>query len=144
MSGLGDKLKPMVNEIVKEKGALALFALFLREGAPARWDCVIAAPWADPSKRETYDYFVAKLSNYLTKQELLQIAGIVPLAMHDPELAEILKHTLVRNTDKSGWGWSRWGKPFLGEPVQEAIILAADWAELQPGRDSWHLGGART
>ena len=39
-------------EIAQKKGDFSLFALFLREDAPDRWDLLVSAPWASSNKQE--------------------------------------------------------------------------------------------
>jgi hypothetical protein len=42
-----EKLKKAEAATAAERGAYALFALFLRKDAPGRWDLLVSAPWIE-------------------------------------------------------------------------------------------------
>ncbi len=75
MNDIIKKLASLAKEIVEEKG-LKLFALVLREDAIV-WDLLAAASWIDQDRKEALDYLVQKVQATLTKQELLDLSGIV-------------------------------------------------------------------
>lgn len=69
------------SQIAQEKGDFALFALFMREGAPNRWDLIVSAPWA-ADEQQTVRYFVEQIKMRLGEQELVGLSRIVVV---DPE-----------------------------------------------------------
>jgi hypothetical protein len=79
MRDLLDKLRQIKEEIVQEKGELALFGLFEREDAWERWDLIVAARWTAVGLRASIDYVIDKMREHLTLREFLQIARVVPL-----------------------------------------------------------------
>jgi hypothetical protein len=84
MKELLDKLKNVQTEIAQERGNVALFAIFEREGGLARWDLIVAAPWAAEGLRRSIDYIIKKLREQMTLAEFLQISQVVPLLPSAP------------------------------------------------------------
>lgn len=89
-------MKQLVEDMVKverslaqKKGAFNLFALFLREDAPGKWDVLIAAPWAAKGQITTLRDVATELQRSLTKEELLQLSRIVVIDQRDPALDAI-------------------------------------------------------
>lgn len=76
---LVEKLKPAIQEIVAEKGAVSLVALFLREDAPGVWDLVIAAPWArdDARYRDNLNDVISVIKKHLRTDEFLNLSRII-------------------------------------------------------------------
>ncbi len=64
------------SQIAQERGDFALFALFMREGAPNRWDLIVSAPWA-ADEQQTVEYFVEQIKMKLGEQELVNLSRIV-------------------------------------------------------------------
>ena len=64
------------SNIAKEKGDFALFALFLREDLPDRWDLVVAAPWAT-DRKSALEYFVSKIKSQMGAPVLTDLSRIV-------------------------------------------------------------------
>lgn len=86
-------MKDFVNELQsverllsKEKGAFNLFALFLREDAPEKWDLLIAAPWVEEDKAETLKRVSKELQKRLSKEELLKLSRVVIIDQSNPAL----------------------------------------------------------
>jgi hypothetical protein len=86
-------MKEFVDHLIKlerllsdKKGAFNLFALFLREDAPDKWDLVMAAPWLERNKPDTLKYVVEELQKSLRKHELLKLSRIVIFDQRNPGL----------------------------------------------------------
>jgi hypothetical protein len=86
MNQLVEDLIKVEQSLAQKKGALNLFALFLREDAPGKWDVLIAAPWAEKGKIGTLRDVAAELQRSLNKAELLQLSRIVVIDQSDPAL----------------------------------------------------------
>src|SRR5256885_49548 len=74
------------NEIIGERGDLALFALFLREDAEDRWDLLVSAPWLERNEAAGLRYLSKKLMTRLSERELLEISRVVLIEQSDPGL----------------------------------------------------------
>ena len=84
------------NEIIRERGDLALFALFLREDAEDRWDLLVSAPWLERNEAAGLRYLSKKLMTKLSERELLEISRVVLIEQSDPGLRSLLKSTIVK------------------------------------------------
>ena len=84
------------NEIIEERGDLALFALFLREDAEDRWDLLVSAPWLEQDEAAGLRYLSKKLMTKLSERELLEISRVVLIEQSDPGLRSLLKSTTVK------------------------------------------------
>lgn len=120
MKDLADKIANVEREIAKEKGPFALFALFLREDAPDRWDLVISAPWAGEDKRETLNYLVAEIKSHLKPEDLISLSRIVVVEPSDEPVRAInraidVEHGKVEVKDSQ----------FFGLPIKHAYIITS-------------------
>jgi HEPN domain-containing protein len=95
MRRLIKKLVTIENEISVEKGDFSLLAFFLQDGAPNRWDLVVAAPWIEKEKKkksekEILRYFVDKLKSHFTNETFfgLDIEQAYFITVKQPELTE--------------------------------------------------------
>src|SRR5208283_5659406 len=61
MKEIVQKLVEAEREMAEEKGPFLIFALFLREDAPDRWDVIVAAPWVTADKAGALQYIANKL-----------------------------------------------------------------------------------
>ena len=106
MKKIVDKLAGVYSQILSEKGAVFLFALFLRDEAPDRWDLVLSGPWADASNKESFDYVATKLREALTNQELVRLSRIVIAPPDSPVVQSVAAPNeataMSRSTSKTG------------------------------------------
>ena len=65
MKQVAEKLRNMERQVAEEKGPVSLFGLFLREGAPDKWDLVVSAPWIDENKEAGLAYPAKSLRSAL-------------------------------------------------------------------------------
>ncbi len=78
-----EKLKSVLHKLEKEQGRILVFALFLREDSPARWDLVVAAPWLDSGDVESYKIVATKVQHLLNSDEIIQLSRVVILDADD-------------------------------------------------------------
>lgn len=86
MKELVDKLSAIERETSLEKGDYNLFALFLREDSPNKWDILVSANWIDENKEKALKYLAQKIQTEFTSEELVQIARIVIIDGGNPAL----------------------------------------------------------
>jgi hypothetical protein len=84
------KFRPMEVEVAAEKGDFELFALFLREDSPGKWDLIVAAPWIVADKREALFYLSRQVKQKLGPTELPILSRIVILEKGDRILEDLL------------------------------------------------------
>jgi len=94
MKELIDKLKQQEQVMANEKGPFDLFALFLREDAPGKWDLVVAAEWIKKDKEVSFKYIADIIQKVLSKEELLKLSRIVLIDESNPALEAI--HSALR------------------------------------------------
>jgi len=106
---LTEKFAELEAHIAEEKGPFVLFALFMREGAPNRWDLIVSAPWAGDDKRGVVDYFVDQIKSRLGAESLICLSRIVVINPEDPDVQALNREIQVehgriemRDTDFSG------------------------------------------
>lgn len=86
MKEIVEKLKQQENNMAQEKGPFDLFALFLREDAPDKWDLVVAAQWIEKNKQEALKYITKALQKSLTQSEILKLSRIAIIDESNPAL----------------------------------------------------------
>lgn len=134
MEELITKLLAMEKDLSHEKGGLSLFALFLREDSPDKWDLVVSAQWLSQDKKLGLVLLAKELSNRLTTQELLKVSRIVPIDINNPQLKSIHKalnveHSIVEMRDSN----------FFGLMIKHAYFFASRKdISLQPNETKNH------
>ena len=109
MKEIVEKLKQQEQTISQEKGAFDLFALFLREDAPDKWDLVVAAKWIEENKEEALKYISKAIQETLTHSELLQLSRIAIIDESNPALeafqrAMHVEHGMAEIKDSNFFG----------------------------------------
>lgn len=117
---LSDKFRELESRIAEEKGDFVLFALFMRDDSPDRWDLIVAAPWVASDKRDAVDYFVNQIKSRLGEQGLTSLSRIVvvdflDLAVQALNTAVQIEHGGVEIRDSN----------FFGLPVKHAFIITS-------------------
>ena len=106
MKELINKFKEIERETSSEKGNYNLFALFLREDSPNRWDILVSADWIDGDKDQALKYIAQKIQSSLSPNELLLVSRIVIIEEDNPALPAFLgtigvKHGNIEIKDSS-------------------------------------------
>ncbi len=84
MNEIAEKFASLEAVIAQKRGDFSLFALFLREDAPDRWDLIVSAPWAIPNEKETVEYLVNEIKSHLGPEDLINLSRIVVVDPNDP------------------------------------------------------------
>ena len=85
---LVQRFAQLESQIAQEKGDFALFALFMREEVPDRWDLMVSASWVGGDNSAAVDYLVAQIKSKLGDGDLVSLSRIVVI---DPEDAAVQK-----------------------------------------------------
>lgn len=120
MNEVVDKFAALEAQIAERKGDFSLFALFLREDVPDRWDLVISAPWVGQKKQEAVDYVIAEIKSRLGSQNLITLSRIVLVDPDDASVRAVNKafhveHGRVEVKDSN----------FFGLPIKHAFIITS-------------------
>lgn len=89
MKELISKLEVIERETRSERGQYDLFALFLRESSPNKWDILVSADWIRENEKEGLAYFYKKLQDSFTSSDFLKISAIVNIEENNPGLADL-------------------------------------------------------
>jgi hypothetical protein len=115
-----EKFRHLEGRLAEERGGFVLFALFMREDAPDRWDLIVAAPWVGNDRRQAVAYFVAQIKQSLGDADLANLSRIVVVDPQDAAVKAInksiqIEHGEVEVKDSS----------FFGLPVKHAVIITS-------------------
>ena len=125
MNEIVEKFASLEALIAQKRGDFSLFALFLREDAPDRWDLLVAAPWASQNRDETVEYLVNEIKSHLGPQELINLSRIVVVEPHNPEVLEFTKAFPVEHGRLEVWD-----SIIFGLPIHHAFIITSKSPEV--------------
>jgi hypothetical protein len=114
------KFTEFESSIAAEEGAFALFALFMREEVPDRWDLIVSAPWVGNDNQSAVEYFVTQIKTRLGAQALTSLSRIIVI---DPENAAVQDLNRTIQTEHSGIEVR--DRYFFGLPVKHAYIITS-------------------
>lgn len=120
VSELTEKFARLESQLAAEKGDFALFALFLREDVPDRWDLIVSAPWIDEDKQKAVAYLVGEIKSKLGEEDLTNLSRIVvvdpdDLAVQNLNRAIHVEHGNVEVRDSN----------FFGQAIKDAHIITS-------------------
>lgn len=103
------KLKSVESALSESKGEFDLFALFLREDAPDKWDLLVSADWALKDKKAAMGLILSEVQKVLNQQEQLMLSRLIILNKDDAALGAIhramqVEHGLAEITDSNFFG----------------------------------------
>ncbi len=120
VTDLTQKFADFESRISGEKGDFALFALFMREDSPDRWDLMVSAPWTGDDKQSAVNYFVGQIKSSLGDQGLTSLSRIVVIDPQDAAVQALnraiqIEHGRVEVRDSE----------FFGLAVKHAYIITS-------------------
>lgn len=119
MKSLIQNMMVVEQELADECGDFTVFALFLRENSPGKWDVMVSAPWIDKNKQAGLRKVADKLKFCLKKEEMLMLSRIVILKHDDPELHELDRF----NFSKSSKVIEIKDDNLLGQDIKQAFFI---------------------
>jgi hypothetical protein len=104
-----EKLQAVEKKLCESKGPFELFALFLREDAPNKWDLLISADWARNDKKAALTEIIQEIQCVLTQTEQLMLSRLIILEKDDTALkafhgAMHVEHGLAEISDSNFFG----------------------------------------
>ena len=119
-SELATNFKQLESQIAVKKGDFTLFALFLREAAPNRWDLMVSAPWLGSNSEAAVRYLVGEIKSTLGDEFLVPLSRIVVLDPNDTAVRSLnqaikVEHGSVEVRDSN----------FFGLPIKHAYLITS-------------------
>lgn len=116
MKTLVKKIGQLRKMVEGQRGEFTLFTLALPEDTIA-WDLLAAAKWIDEDQPAALQYLVKQVQGILTKQELLNLSGIL--------LFDSSKFTDNGESINSETGWEANNIDLYGRHIQKAYVFVA-------------------
>ena len=118
---LVERFARLETEIAQERGDFALFALFMCEEVPDRWDLMVSASWAGGDNAAVVNYLVAQIKSKLGDGDLVSLSRIVVI---DPEYAAV--RMLNRNVHVEHGNVEVRDSIFSGLAIKQAYIITSN------------------
>ena len=83
VTGNTEGFRDLESDVATAKGEFVLFALFMREDVPDRWDLMVSAPWIGDDKQGVVDYLVGEIRSRMGTQALTDLSRIVVVDPND-------------------------------------------------------------
>ncbi len=114
------KFGKLESDVSAARGDFALFALFLREDLPDRWDLMVSAPWASADQKGALDYLISRIKSDMEPADLTQLSRIVFIDPKDASVQNLnqairVEHGAVEVRDSN----------FFGLPIKHAFIITS-------------------
>jgi hypothetical protein len=114
-----EKLQNVEKNLSESKGQFELFALFLREDSPDKWDLLISADWARNDKKASINIIAEEIRKVLSDQELLMLSRVIILDKNNEALKAMRKEMHVER------GLAEISNiNFLGLAIKHAYLMA--------------------
>ncbi len=97
MKELVEEFAALERRIASEKGRFDLFALFLREESPGKWDLLVAAPWLERGDKKALDYIADQVQAALQPEDLLRLSRIVIIDEDNPALEDVQRSVSTKH-----------------------------------------------
>lgn len=117
---MAERFREFEASLSKDRGGFFLFALFLRDGSPNRWDVMVSAPWLPEDRPEAVRYLVDQIKERLSSKDLLGLSRIIVI---DPDNAALRDFT--RWFDVEHGRMEAHDTDFFGLTVRHAFIITS-------------------
>ncbi len=119
MNKLNQKMVKIEKYLANQKGEFKLFALFLRDGSPGKWDVLVSARWIDANKQQALKIITEQLTTKLNKEELISLSRVVIINQDNDALSTInqflpLGNKIAEIQDKN----------FFGLDIKQAFFIS--------------------
>ncbi len=120
MNELIQKMVKIEKYLARQKGNFRLFALFLRDGSPGKWDVLVSANWIDANKQQALKVIIEQLTTQLTKDELMSLSRVVVIKKDNEGLPAINQFMPVENEMAEIHD-----KNFFGLDIKQAFLFSS-------------------
>ena len=117
---IAERFRELEASLSKERGGFVLFALFLRDGSPNRWDLMVSAPWLPEDRNETVNYLVEQIKSRLSAQDLVGLSRIIVI---DPRNSAL--QNFARWFDVEHGRMEAHDADFFGLTIRHAFIITS-------------------
>lgn len=89
MKNILHKFRKIERDLSQTFGDFTLFALFLREDSPGKWDVVVSSPTIQEIKSEFIGIISEKIKSEFTLEERLKLSRVIIVDQDNPKLHSI-------------------------------------------------------
>lgn len=120
MKSLINKFKTIEQTLSRKEGEFNLFALFLRENSPGKWDLLISSDWAMGNKKSALNIIADEIKKMLSTHELLMLSKVIIFDKDNEELKDFqrtvdIEHGEVEFKDEN----------LLGLQIKHAYVITS-------------------
>jgi len=120
MNELIQKMVSIEKYLARQKGDFRLFALFLRDGSPGKWDVLVSAKWIDTNKQQALKAIIEQLTTQLNKDELMSLSRVVVIKQDNEGLPAVNQFMPVENPIAEIHD-----KNFFGLDIKQAFLISS-------------------
>lgn len=120
MNELNKKMVKIEKYLANQNGEFRLFALFLRDGSPGKWDVLVSARWIDANKQQALKIITEQLTTKLNKEELMSLSRVVVINKNNEALSAINQFMPVENQIAEIHE-----KNFFGLDIKQAFLISS-------------------
>lgn len=120
MNELIQKMLKIEKYLARQKGDFRLFALFLRDGSPGKWDVLVSAQWIDANKQQALKVIIEQLTTQLNKDELMSLSRVVVIKQDHEGLPAVNQFMSVENGIAEIHD-----KNFFGLDIKQAFLISS-------------------
>lgn len=120
MNELIQKMIKIEKYLARQKGEFRLFALFLRDGSPGKWDVLVSANWIDANKQQALKVIIEQLTTKLNKDELMSLSRVVVIKKDNEGLSATNQFMLATNGITETYD-----KNFFGLDIKQAFFISS-------------------
>jgi uncharacterized protein YegL len=120
MNELIQKMVSIEKYLARQKGDFRLFALFLRDGSPGKWDVLVSASFLDANKQQALKIIIEQLTTQLNKDELISLSRVVVIKNDNEGLPAVNQFMPVENGIAEIHD-----KNFFGLDIKQAFFISS-------------------
>jgi uncharacterized protein YegL len=120
MNELIQKMVSIEKYLARQQGDFRLFALFLRDGSPGKWDVLVSAKWIFANKQQALKVIIEQLTTQLNKDELVSLSRVVVIKQDNEGLAAVNQFMPAENGIAEIHD-----KNFFGLDIKQAFLISS-------------------